>query len=461
MKATQHTSVDALCINQGESWCLYGSNRSGISRFFEVLIAQQKCHSRVEQLSFSSQQEIFEEELKKDDSDYLDHIDTGTLASSFVTAPERYDDFITAFNLRHCLSKGYRQLSSGESRKLLLLAAISREPQILCIENPYDGVDKNGCAELDRIFTFLQKKGLSVIITVNNRSDIPAWCSNIAVINAGQVILQGTQDTVIPQLETLKDQEKKESTLHLSLEKTDLSQKEAAPSKTEYIRLQDGFANYGETKVFSGLNLTIHAGQHTLFTGPNGCGKSTLLHIICGDNQNCYANDLHIMGKKRGSGESIWELKKHMGIVTPELHRNHHIPGSALQVVLSGFFDSIGMYQSYSKKQELEALHWLKMTGLQEQAKKPFRRLSYADQRLCLIARAMIKMPPLLILDEPTMGLDESSRETLLDFLERIAETEISTILYVSHREDEFRPFFKQHIDLTNYSATPQESLAR
>ncbi len=403
MKATQHSSADALCINQGESWCLYGTNRSGITRFFEVLIAQQKCHTKVEQLSFSSQQEIFEEELKKDDSDYLDHLDTGTLASTFVTAPERYEDFITAFNLRHCLNKGYRQLSSGESRKLLLLAAISKEPNILCIENPYDGVDRNGCSELDRIFTFLQDKGLSVIITVNNRGDIPSWCSNIAAINAGQVILQGPRESIMPQLETLKDLENEGSTLHLSLAQTSPAQESITPPVAEYIRLEDGHANYGETKVFSGLNLIIHAGEHTLFTGPNGCGKSTLLHIICGDNQNCYANDLHIMGKKRGSGESIWELKRYMGIVTPELHRNHHIPGSALQVVLSGFFDSIGMYQSYSKKQELEALHWLDMTGLKDMARKPFRRLSYADQRLCLIARAMIKMPPLLILDEPTM----------------------------------------------------------
>jgi molybdate transport system ATP-binding protein len=187
-------------------------------------------------------------------------------------------------------------------------------------------------------------------------------------------------------------------------------------------------------------------GQHTLVTGPNGSGKSTLLQLITGDHPACYQNDLTLFGIKRGSGESIWDLKKDMGIVGSELHRNYHVPGSALSVVLSGYFDSIGVYRQASPGQTAEAMAWLERINMKEKARTSFRDLGFADQRLVLIARALIKLPRLLILDEPTQGLDESNRKAVLDFIEAIAGENICTILYVSHRADEFRDFFIQHI---------------
>ena len=155
-----------------------------------------------------------------------------------------------------------------------------------------------------------------------------------------------------------------------------------------------------------------------------------------------------MFGKKRGSGESIWELKKEMGIVSPALHRSHYVPGSTLQIVISGFFDSIGLYSKFTASQKVRAQEWLGNIGLEAYATVPFRRLSFAQQRLALIARALIKLPRLLILDEPTQGLDDQNRESLLNFLEMVAEKEISTILYVSHRRDEYRSFFSQQIDM-------------
>jgi molybdate transport system ATP-binding protein len=170
--------------------------------------------------------------------------------------------------------------------------------------------------------------------------------------------------------------------------------------------------------------------------------------MITGDNPKCYANDLRIFGIQRGSGESIWELKRDMGIVSPDLHRNYRAPGTTRQVVLSGLFDSIGLYRRPTGIQERRAMQWLEWIGLAGRAGQPFRRLSFAEQRLVLIARALIKLPRLLILDEPTQGLDNHNRAGLLDFLEQIAANRISTVLYVSHRQDEYRPFFRRHIRL-------------
>ncbi|MFA5905313.1 MAG: ATP-binding cassette domain-containing protein, partial [Desulfobacula sp.] len=196
---------------------------------------------------------------------------------------------------------------------------------------------------------------------------------------------------------------------------------------------------------------SIAEGEHTLITGPNGSGKSTLLQMITGDHPACYQNDLMIFGIQRGSGESIWDLKKDMGIVSSDLHRNYRVPGSALSCILSGYFDSIGVYRNVTPGQKEQAVKWLERTGMKTKAQIPFRSLSFSDQRLLLIARALIKVPKLLILDEPTQGMDEMNRKAVLDFIESTAKKKICTVLYVSHREDEFREFFTQHIRMARY----------
>ena len=445
--------IEHFTPRKGEAWCIYGSNVSGIDEFVRLLSGDLPeadgltLPQKPAVISFARQQEIFEDELRNDNSNHLGYIDPGTPAQAFVNNWDKHTGLVEAFNLQHCKNKGYRQLSSGESRKLILLGALSENPSSLLLENPYDGIDKAGCVELDlalnRIIE-LRESGPRIIVTVNNRDDIPDWCTHLAILQKGRITFQGSRQQTLQQFDEANGNDNG-SQLNLNIDKTE---KENTPK--ELVRLTDGFARYGEVEIFSGLDLTVTTGEHTLLTGPNGSGKSTLLQIITGDNQNCYANNLRVFGIQRGSGESIWQLKKDMGIVSPDLHRNHYIPGSPLQVVLSGFFDSIGIYNTFTSEQKNQALHWLKMIGLEERSGRPFRRLSYAEQRLCLIARALIKMPRLLILDEPTQGLDQQNRTALLDFLETIAARNLSTILYASHRTDEFRSFFKQHIDLAN-----------
>ncbi len=381
--------------------------------------------------------------MRNDNSDYEDRVDPGTPARDFIKSPEKYKTLLQDFNLLHCLDKGYRQLSSGESRKLMLIGCISRNPGMLVMENPYDGLDTEGCRELDRTLSRLHEHGHQVLVSVNNQDDIPYWCNHLALFQQGRIVLQGLR------LEVLERMEEHRNSDNSTAFQLDHAAFEPEGEEVMLIRLHNGFARYGDRLIFENLQLSVQNYQHTLITGPNGSGKSTLLQIITGDNQNCYGNTLEIFGERRGSGESIWDLKKDMGIVSPDLHRNHYIPGSSLQVVLSGLFDSIGVYRQISPRQKGLALQWLTMTGLQDKAALPFRRLSYAEQRLCLIARALIKMPRLLILDEPTQGLDQQNRDNLLDFLEKIARQKRSTILYAGHRKDEYRQFFQQHIDLS------------
>ena len=455
---TSDLNIPLFEASVGEFWCILGQNRSGIDNFFNLLSPDHDNIPGAEIclpkdlgiFSFAGQQEIFEQELKNDDSDFMDRLDPGTLARAFIHDPDQYSDMIRAFDMDQVLDQGYRQLSTGQTRKLLLLSRISSGSQWLLIQSPFDGLDKAGCGQLDVALDHCRSCGMGILVFVYDSGDIPASATHIAVIDNGLMPLCGPRQDILPKLIDFQ------GPAHFSADINDLKTaktgglQDAVPGETahsmELVRLEDGHAGYSGDPVFSGLNLSISTGQHTLVSGPNGCGKSTLLQVISGDHPACYRNRLWIFGTRRGTGESIWELKKRMGIVSTEFHRSYRVAGSVSACVTSGIYDTIGLYQRPTPEDDKKALAWLERISLADKAEAPFRSLSYADQRLTLIARALIKLPDLLVLDEPTHGLDRANRNAVLDFLGQVAAEQLSTILYVSHREDEFRDFFVSHI---------------
>ncbi len=450
-----HIQEFQTCNNQ--SWCIYGNNTSGIDTFLQLIEGNLSDYN-VDSLelpdcagiiSFARQQELFEEELRNDDSDFLDRIDPGTLVRQFLPGYQVHLPLLRSLDMEKCLDLGFRQLSSGQCRKLLILKELINGSKALILQNPYDGLDEKSCSELDQMLNSLQQRTIAIILLVNTKVDIPIWCSHLAVFDSGELLCSGERDKIVADM--LTQEEKKELSLVPPAPPTSRASDNREESE-ELIFLSQGFAGYGDKKLFSGLNLSISTGDHTLICGHNGCGKSTLLDIITGDNPKCYANNLRIFGRKRGSGESIWDLKKKMGIVSPSLHRNHRAVGTGLHVVLSGLFDSIGLYQKVHTKNIQRAKLWLNWINLSTKETTPFRNLTFAEQRLILIARALVKEPKLLILDEPTHGLDDDNREKLLFFLDQVAEKQLSTILFVSHRRDEHRPFFQNHIQLDSYT---------
>lgn len=450
--------IDTFIVSPGQAWCVFGTAHSGIHEFFRLVTGETAepavdvvltLPSPAGIVSLKKQQAVFESELEKDDTDFMDRIDPGTPAREFIKDPGKHQDLIESFGLTHCLDLGYRQLSTGQTRKLAILAEWSRGPACLIIESPLDGLDSSSRREMDRALRHLHQSGTALVLFICNRSDIPSWCTHLAVMADGRLKHQGPRQAGM-------DQTDREMTglspdfqpCVQDLWDTKL-QSDPVPDENCLVRLRQGRAGYGGKTVFEGLDLCITKGCHTLVTGPNGCGKSTLLQVITGDHPACYQSDLTLFGIRRGSGESIWDLKKHIGLVSAELHRNYRTPGSALSCVLSGFFDSIGVYRIPSPDRIARAMTWLDRMGMTQKAQTLFRDLSFSDQRLLLIARALIKAPRLLVLDEPAQGLDEANRKALLDFLGEVAGQGISTLLYVSHREDEFREFFRQHIRMS------------
>ena len=447
-------SIKHWQVDKNESWCVLGRNGSG-KQYLDQLLTDMLTPSSSEEItlpapdkvgmvSFESQQNIYEHELKIDATDYQDSKDVGTQAKDFLPEDKLNDPLIDEFGLSHRLESGYRQLSTGEGRKLLILQAIFSGVELLVCDNPFDSLDEASCIALSNALARLSKSGINVLLMLSNRQDIPTWCNKIAFIERGRLDVIGDPEA---------EETKRQLDALLAPELDDIAWPETMRQLEHYqhpylVKLNKGKVHYNDVNVFEDLDVSIKPLQHTLITGANGSGKSTLMQLITGDCTQCYSNDINVLGFKRGSGESIWDLKKQMGIVSAELHRQYRVSGDLLTVVLSGFYDSIGLYEQPEQHHITIARQWLAKIGLLDHQHSAFQSLSYGEQRLTLIARALVKSPYLLILDEPTQGLDELNRHRLLNFLEHLAEQKHSTMLLVSHRKDEFLPIFEQHIKL-------------
>lgn len=440
-------------VQAGECWAVLGRNGSGKQQLTRLLTGElppasghlRRPDCRVGVLSFERQQQLFERELRDDDSEFMEGADAGTTVAELLELGSNPLPAELGFlGLERLLQRGYRQLSSGEARKTLLAQQWLRGPELLILDEPFDSLDVASRAELARFFAEVVAAGRSTLLfLLNTEEDLFPWHSHLAVLERGQLVAQGPTPEVraTPALQAL-----------LRFDATALPPwPEPLPRASlpdPLIVLRNGTVAYDSTVIFSGIELTVLHGSHTLLTGPNGSGKSTLLGLLTGDHPQCYGNDLTLFGQRRGSGETIWELKQRLGIVSPQLHRDHRVAGSTVQIIVSGFFDTIGLYDQPSATQLQHAERWLALVGLGEQRNVPFKHLSYGEQRLALVARALVKQPLLLILDEPTQGLDDINRCRVLYFLEQLAHQQHTTVLMASHRQDEFLPLFRQHVGL-------------
>ena len=215
----------------------------------------------------------------------------------------------------------------------------------------------------------------------------------------------------------------------------------------EITQLEKTFTQPGGERVpaLRGIDLTIPSGQFVTVIGTNGSGKSTLVEMISGDHPQAYSNDLYLFGRKRGTGETVWDIKKNVGIVSGRLHRDYRVDSSVEDVLVSGLYDSIGVYQEREPSERARALAWLEWLELGILPSASFRALSFGQQRLILIARAAIKVPPLVVMDEPTSGLDPDNRLRALDLLASLCTQKRSTVVFVTHRADE-RAFWQERI---------------
>jgi molybdate transport system ATP-binding protein len=203
------------------------------------------------------------------------------------------------------------------------------------------------------------------------------------------------------------------------------------------ISMERVTVSYNDHPIIKDFSWNVYRGENWIITGPNGSGKSTLFRLLTGDNSQVYANTISIFGRRRGTGDNLWEIRRRFGFLSTELHMGYRGDVPAVEAVLSGFFDSVGLFSAPNADHELEADKWIERIGLGGREQDHFAWFSYGEQRLILLARALIKEPELLLLDEPLQGLDPHNRKRFLSVLTGEAESAGRSILLITHYEEE------------------------
>ena len=451
---------------EGEQIAIVGTNGSGKTMLVDIIIGKHPLLVNDPEYDFSPSQKTlvsdnikyiaFRDSYGGSDSQYYlqqrwnqQEIDRETptvenllekafLASGEDTPVRRQlqQQLYDLFHIRHLLDKYIVLLSSGELRKFQLAKTLMSEPRVLIMDNPFIGLDAETRDQLKNLFEeIVHQRALQVILILSKTDDIPSMITHVVEVKDKRVMAKVTREEYLALHQSVADfalsREKTESILHLPYHNQEYDAREV-------IRMNKVCIRYGERTILKDLDWTVLNGEHWALSGQNGAGKSTLLSLVCADNPQSYACDISLFGYARGSGESIWDIKRHIGYVSPEMHRAYQKNLPAIRIVASGLKDSVGLYVKPDDKEYEICRWWMDIFGLAGMEDRPFLKLSSGEQRLVLLARAFVKDPELLILDEPLHGLDNNNRQLVKDIIDAFCHRHNKTLVMVSHYKDEY-----------------------
>ncbi|MBQ3636692.1 MAG: ATP-binding cassette domain-containing protein [Bacteroidales bacterium] len=349
------------------------------------------------------------------------------------------------------LRKRLINLSSGEQRKLLIVRSLLKQPEVLIIDNPYIGLDPDSRETVNGLLSEISRqKGIKMILIVSHPKDLPEWIDTVFAVKGRRLLCKTTRSEFLANKELIAD-------LFPEMTMESASTREMPAPKDERVydvsvRMNNVCITYGQTKILHKLSWQINRGEKWALLGQNGSGKSTLLSLVCADNPQAYANDISLFGKDRGTGETIWQIKKRIGYVSPDMHAYYKADITCLDVVSSGFFDAVGLYNKPSEEQRALARKWMETFHCEALADKMFLKSSYGEQRLVLLVRAFVKSPSLLILDEPLHGLDAGKKKLAKLLIEDYCRQADVTLVYVTHYHDEIPSVVEHSMNLIKNS---------
>lgn len=454
-------------ITPNQHWAVIGSNGAGKSLLIDILMEKYALHYECKIICEDAEnaplriRDIIKSVAFKDIYSLVDTqnsyyqqrwnkgLEEETSKVKDVVADANQNDLaelVKWFSIEDLMEKEVNLLSSGELRKFLIVSSLLTRPQILILDNPFIGLDKESRQILNDLFENLIKyRNLQLMLIVADPSEVPTFITHVLPIkDKGLEAVKSRNEFIgdksyINQLFGIKEQYKIDRPKEINDE---------AANYDNAVDLKNIQIKYGERTILKDLNWKVKKGDKWALLGRNGSGKSTLLSLICGDNPQAYSNDITLFDRKRGTGESIWDIKKKIGYVSPEMHLYYLKNVRCIDVVGSGFFDTVGLYRKCSKEQEEVAREWMKVFGIEHLENTSFLNISTGEQRLLLIARVLVKDPDLLILDEPMHGLDIVNKMKVKQIIEDVCEND-KTLIYVTHHLEELPQIINQQITLT------------
>ncbi len=447
----QLEGINGLTINRGEQIAIVGGNGSGKSILVGILTG---AHPLIEgdgvrygfgegRVSDKIRYIAFRDSTAASgatDSGYFyqQRWNSTTLEESprvREELPESPDERILgALGVGDLLDKRLVLLSSGEMRKFQITKALLSAPQLLIMDNPFIGLDVASRAMLNRLMEDMtQKMGLQIIVVLSREDDIPPFMTHIVEMEGRRVVAKRSMAEYMSTRPTPPS-----SVLPTSIrERIEQLPTGDIPTSEMVAELNGVTIKYGDRTILSTLDWQVRRGERWALSGENGAGKSTLLSLICADNPQAYACDISLFGRQRGSGESIWDIKRNIGYVSPEMHRSYNLAVPSIEIVASGLHDTIGLNRRMQEEHVGVSRMWMEIFGIEGVADRLFTQLSSGEQRLVLLARAFVKDPALLILDEPLHGLDTLNRRRVVEIIEAVSRRAGKSLIVVTHYPEE------------------------
>lgn len=496
-------------MDSTQTWLVTGPNGSGKATFLKALAGEKQIlpinqsgayttefYGSTEIVSLEKAAALIQEERNLDETEYMDRIDEGRtgrrficevlggpdakhravplppIASRLETLPE-----VKLCGIEHILDRGLKYMSTGEIRRTLLCRALLSGKKLLILSDPFAGLDTQSRSILFAFFQTITRKRTSdaesfphIILGMERYQEIPETITHVLEFFDSTISFCGTKqdyERLINERASAEsavyDAEKAQFIKEIKTiqSETTAIQDENSAEKA-LVQMNSVHVGWDGHAVLTDFSWSVFPGQHWLIRGPNGSGKTTLLELITGDNHQVFCNDIWIFGRKRGTGETIWDIKSKLGIVSYRWHVEYRMVGGTdlESVIISGFHDSIGLYEQKTDMEIAAAHKWLKLAGFEGREHECFSSLSYGEQRAVLIIRAAVKNPKILILDEPCHGLDDSYRKKILALLETVAETGTTTLLHVTHDPTEALPCEKHILEL-HPNETPMYKIIR
>ncbi len=340
------------------------------------------------------------------------------------------------FGMEALLDKYIILLSSGELRKFQIAKALMAAPRVLVMDNPFIGLDEQMRQQVRQLMQSLAEDGqLQLVLVLSKSDDMPEFITHVVEVSGKTVKPKVTREEYMAARQPVPPHVLPDCRRQAIL---DLPHSDRDYEADEVVRMSKVSIVYGRRTILKDLDWTVRNGERWALSGRNGAGKSTLLSLVCADNPQSYACDIALFGNRRGSGETIWQIKKHIGYVSPEMHRAYQRDLPAIRIVASGLKDTVGLYATPTESEYAVCKWWMDVFGLGGLEERTFLKLSSGEQRLVLLARAFVKDPELLILDEPLHGLDNVNRRLVKDIIDAFCQRPNKTMIMVTHYRGEW-----------------------